>query len=491
MPKINIDIDEDNFLPVYQHTIGSDYDVEFLYGSRDSGKSRHIAQILITICMAMPKFKCPMIRKVANTVLDSQYAMIKEICEEWKVDHLFKFKTSPVPTIRCVNGGIFLGRGLDDPKKIKSLTNPSHAWIEEGADITSDDWTIITSSLRSNYYQTQIWFSFNPDVPGIYEDFWLWKRYFSHTEELSFTSTITEKLQDGTLASLRYRCTHSTFYDNPWCPPSRKATYEGLARTSEYDYRVYCKGLWGTRKTGDEFLSSFKSNIHVKKMLRVDIDHILYVAIDSNVFPYCTATFWQMIQENDIWYARQVHEITAGNPDNKASGLGKRIAQWLGQIGYYQRLRVCGDRSTKGRNTIDDLKRSFFQIVNETITVAGWQTEDKFLNYAPAVSSVRDFVNEIFDNLIPGVRIEISDNCPQSTKDYTITKANRDGEMLKINKSDYEGGPSYQHNGHLTDTLKDMMVQAFHDKYLDFRNRHKRAKPGGSVVVKRHSDLTP
>lgn len=490
MPRYSINIDEDNFLPVYRPTIGSTNDVEFLYGSRDSGKSRHIAQIAVTLCMAMPNFRGALIRKVANTVKDSQWTFIKQVAEEWKVDHLFKFTLNPLE-IKCKNGGVFMCRGLDDPKKIKSLTNPNFAWIEEGADISEDDWTIITTSLRSNNYKTQIWFSFNPDVPGIYTDHWLYNRYFSHTTELSFSDTITERLQDGSLVTLKYRCTHSTFYDNPWCPPERKATYEGLARTSEYDYRVYCLGLWGTRKTGDEFLSSFKSNIHVKKMLRVDIDHRIFVSIDSNVFPGCAATFWQLIQEGDIWYARQVHELLAKHPDNTASGLGKQIASWLGRIDYYQTVYVCGDRSTKGRNTIDDLKRSFFQIVHETISTAGWKVEDKFLNYAPAVSSIRDFVNEIFDNLIAGVRIQISDTCTLSQKDYLITKANRDGGILKINKADYEGGPSYQHEGHHTDTLKDMIVQAFEQKYLDFRNRHKRLRPGGTTVVKRQSDITP
>ena len=475
----------------YQHTLGGGYDIEFLYGSRDSGKSRHIAQILVTLCLALPKFKCAMIRKVANTVKDSQYEMIKEVCEEWGIDHLFKFTTSPVATIRCVSGGLFLGRGMDDPKKIKSLTNPSHAWIEEGADITEDDWTIITTSLRSNVYKTQIWFSFNPDVPGIFEDFWLYKRYFAHTNELSFTAVVTEQLRDKTEVTIRYRCTHSTFYDNPFCPPERKAMYEGLARVSEYDYRVYCLGLWGTRKTGDEFFKAFKSNLHVRKGLRYDPLHPVFISLDNNVYPYIAVSVWQLIKEGSIWHARQVMELPAKDPNNTASGAAKTIAYWLRKIEYGQTVRICGDRSTKSRNTIDPLKRSFFQIINEALMSAGFRTDDKFLQYSPSPSAIADFINAIFMGEIPGIQIEISDLCPESIKDYIITKADREGNILKINKSDYEGGPTYQHNGHFSDTFKDMIVQGFEQEFINFTNRFKKIQPGGVTTVSRQTNITP
>lgn len=491
MPKINIDIDPDNFLPVYQPTLGSTNDIEFLYGSRDSGKSRHIAQVMITLCLALPKFKCPLIRKVANTVKDSQWTMIKEVVEEWKMDHLFKFTTSPLE-IKCVSGGVFLARGLDEPKKIKSLTNPTHAWIEEGADITSDDWTIITTSLRSNDYKTQIWFSFNPDIPGIYEDFWLYQRYFAHTADLNFTRTLVEELKDGTLVEIIYRATHSTFYDNRYCRPERKAYYEGLAKTSEYEHRVYCLGLWGVRKTGGEFLKRFQTNLHVKRNIVYDPMHPLFFSLDSNVYPYCAVGVWQIIKEGEVWYARQIAELPAIDPENSGSGVAKKIIKYLHQVEYYEMtVHICGDRSTKNRNTIDEQKRSFFMIVNEAILAAGFRTKDCYLPFSPAPSGIADFANAIFNNELPHLQIEIAHTCTESIKDYIITKADRDGNILKINKADYEGGPSYQHNGHFTDTLKDMIVQAFFDFYQAYVNRHKTMQPGGISKISRTSKITP
>lgn len=505
-PKINVTIDPEVFLPVYQHLIESKNNIEFLYGSRDSGKSRHIAQVLVTICMAHPKFKCPMIRKVANTVLDSQYALIKQVCEEWKVDHLFKFTTSPQPKIVCANGGSFLGRGMDDAKKIKSLTDPTHAWIEEGSDLEEDDWTIITTSLRSNNAQTQIWYSFNPDVPmQAYEEFFLYKRYFCDANgtpipELTFTRTITETIINPKTGleetmKLTYGCTHSTFYDNPYCPPSRKIMYENLAKTSEYYYRVYCLGLWGRRKTGGEFLREFQSNVHAKDFIAYDPFSTVHISLDSNVYPHIAITVWQLEKLNeehelDFWDVKQIHELPAADPENIASAAGRKIVRWLHSIDYQSTVFLYGDKSTKARNNIDDAKRSFFQIIQEAIIVAGWKVEDRILSNPPPVRSMGDFVNDMLAGNLDFAQIRISRTNLQSINDYLETKTDKDGAILKVRKADYDGGPSYEHFGHLTDTLKDFIYQAFWQEYASYVNRHNTLKPGGISAINRESKIT-
>lgn len=510
MPKINIDIHPDNFLDCYHHTLGSDMDIEFLYGSRDSGKSRHVAQILVTLALAGTKLTIILIRKVFNTIKDSQWQMIKEVAEEWKVDHLFQFNTSPLE-IKCASGSRFLCRGLDDPKKLKSVTNPTHAWVEEGDGIEANDWTLITTSLRSNDMNTQIWYTFNPDVPGEYQDFWLYKQYFQPAEPLLSFSAVTEEeliLVDEVtgeetieIVKLRYRATHTTWRQNPYCKPSRKAHYLGLKKTSEYDYNVYCQGLWGTRKVGDEFFNRFHSNIHVKKVPYNPL-YPVYAALDQNALPYCAVTFWQIIKEYPfgpqgigIYYARQIAEAPARPPEANPYGAAKMIARYLTLINFKQTgmtVGICGDRATKSGNSIDEKNRSFFMIVNEQLTKMGFRTADKFLNYKPPVDSIRSFVNSILNFELPHLRIEISDACPESVKDYGITKTDRDGCILKVNKSDYEGGPAYQHNGHLTDTMKDFIVQGFYSEFEKFCNESAGTGPiEGITLVKRVTNITP
>jgi PBSX family phage terminase large subunit len=488
--KITVDIDPEAFLPIYQPLINSRNDIEFLYGSRDSGKSRNVAQELIVQCLAKKYFKCPLIRKVQNTVKDSQWALIKSVAEEWKVDHLFQFTTHPLE-IRCASGGVFLARGMDDPKKIKSLTDPTHAWIEEGSDLEEEDWTIITTSLRSNKYKTQIWYTFNPDIPGMdYNDFWLFKRYFSHTDQLSFTRTVTEYLEDGSKAELTYRVTHSTFYDNRYCPPERKAYYEGLASVSEYSYRVYCKGLWARRKTGGEFLRGFQTNIHAREFLPYNPHTTIHISLDSNVYPHIAVTVWQLEKNTTWWDVKQIHELPAEDPDNTASAAGRKIVNWLKSIGYNSDVFLYGDRSTKARNNIDDAKRSFFQIVNETLISSGFRTVDKILSFAPPVRSMGEFANAIFTQELMFAKIMISKSCKKSINDYLETKTDKDGGILKIRKADYEGGPSYEHNGHLTDTLKDFLYQAFYLEYAAYVNKHNRLSIGGVSSISRGPKVT-
>lgn len=489
MAKVTLEVDEDIFLPVYHHTVSSTYDIEFLYGSRDSGKSRHIAMKLLLKCLGNKKFKCPLIRKVANTVKDSQWAMLKSVAEEWKMDHMFRFIKSPLE-IHCVNGGQFLARGMDEPKKIKSLTDPTDAWIEEGADLEVDDWTIITTSLRSNTSKAQIWFSFNPDVAGIYQEHWLYKQYFAHTTELSFTHTTTTILDDGTEAKVTYRTTHSTFYNNPYCPPERRAIYENLINTSQYYYLVYAKGLWGTKQTGGEFIRSFRVDKHVH-VTQYNPEKTVHISIDSNVMPYIALTAWQL-EKTDTggWLIDQVDEFPAGDPDNTASRAGQKIVRWLRGKNYTGSVYLYGDRSTKSRNNIDDSKRSFFQIVEEQIRAAGFRTVDKMLNYAPAPHSIADFINAILDGQIPALEIRIGKNCHQTIADIIQTKTDKDGNMLKA-KVPYPGEEtgSFEKNGHLTDTFKDFMVQAFNNEYTNYTNRHKKIHPGGITSIQRVSKI--
>lgn len=492
MAKINIEIDEDLFLDVYKHTIESDFNIEFFYGSRDSGKSRHIAQILVKKCLSNPSFKCALIRKVFNTVQESQFEMIKEVVYEWGLNDLFKFTTHPLGII-CRNGGRFLARGLDEPKKLKSLTNPTDAWVEEGNDITAADWTIITTSLRATGIKTQILFSFNPDLEEDYEDFWLYREYFSHTEELSFENKFEVILADKTPAEIKYRATHSTFYDNRFCPAERRAIYENLK--DPYEYMVYAQGMWGRKKIGGEYLSSFRFKDHVKQFKRPWLpDTAFHVSIDNNVKPYIAISIFQIlkveINNQTVYKVYQVMELPQFEPDNRASRAGKAVADWFKKIGYGGSVFLYGDKSTKSRNTIDDNARSFFQIFNETIQNNGFKTVDKFLNFAPSVVSIGDFVNAVLDGEIPNIQVLFSNICKYAIKDYISTKKDKDGTILKILVKDKNKEGSYQKNGHFTDTFKDFMVQCFYNEFVAYKNRHAKLKPGGIKTIDRTDKFT-
>jgi len=487
---IKISLDEELFLPIYRHLLDSDNNIEFIWGSRDSGKSRHIAQQLILKCLKAEYFLCPLLRKVANTIKDSQWQLIKSVIEEWNLDQFFVFHVSPLE-IKCVNGNKFIARGLDEPKNIKSLANPSDAWIEEASDLDENDWILILTSLRSNYGKTQTWCSLNPDFKEDYEDAYIYKTFFKeHYEKglLNFSSFL-EVEYDGEVAKIEYRSTHSTFTDNQYCPPDRAFFYENLKTSSEYDYMVYAKGLFGKRRMGGEFFKAFKIQSHVKSCL-YSKDNTIHISLDSNVYPYIAIAAFQIIQSVNGWTVKAINELHAIDPENTASKAGLKIANYLRNKRYTDTVFIYGDRSTKARNNIDDDKRSFYQIVEQNIKSKGYAVRDCMDKHAPTVTSIAGFVNAIFDNEIKGISIEIDNSCKTMISDFINTKEDKDGSMLKNRIKDKNTGISYEPNGHFCDLFKDMIYQAFTKEYGIWMNRFNTPMIGGVEKISRTPKFT-
>lgn len=255
--EVEVEINEDVFLPCYRHLLNDDgVDIDFEYGSRDSGKSRDTAQRLVKKCLEATYFRHILGRKTFNTIKDSQWQLIKDVVEAWGLSELFEFKINPLE-IHCANGNKFIARGFDDPGKIKSLQNPSGAWIEEGNQLTKEDWIILLTSLRSNQGKTKVDVTFNPEAEGDFRQYWLYKDYFSHTDEKSFTRTYQVSIA-GVDFPITYRATHTTYQQNPFCSPQRKAIYEDLKHTSPYHYKIYALGEWGNRENKSPFMLTFR-----------------------------------------------------------------------------------------------------------------------------------------------------------------------------------------------------------------------------------------
>jgi len=485
--KISINLDEELFLPVYRHLQDSTNNIEFLWGSRDSGKSREIAQQLIIKCLKSEYFLCPLIRKVANTIKDSQWQFIKSIIEEWELDQFFVFHVNPLE-IKCVNGNKFICRGLDEPKNIKSITNPSDSWIEEGSDLDEADWVLILTSLRSNYGKTQVWCSFNPDFKVDYEKTYIYKTFFREHYEKGILdySTSLEIEYKGKQTKIDYRVTHSTYEDNPYCPPDRAFFYENLKNSSEYEYLVYAKGLFGRRKTGGEFYKGFKIEKHIKSCV-YDSENTIHISLDSNVYPYIAIAAFQLIKNGERWIIKAINELPAIDPENTASKAGVKIANYLKKKGYTDRVFIYGDRSTKARNNIDDDKRSFFQIVVQNIKGEGYEIKDCMDNSAPTVISIAGFVNAIFEGEIPNISIEIDSGCKTMISDFINTKEDKDGSMLKNRIKDKDTGISYEPNGHFCDLFKDMIHQAFLREFQLWKNRFRTFVPTTGKNVSKNS----
>lgn len=340
---------KDKILPCYQHLFeDNDIQIEFLWGTRDSGKTKAASQLGVYLFTKTPKdFKGILIRKVKDTIKDSIYANVNSVIDEWKLTEYFDTSKSPMEIRSNLNNGTFLCRGLDEPAKLKSLMNPTLAIVEEGDQITSEDLTMILTTLRHNEIKTKLIFLFNPEMPkGILkkEDWWLWKDWFSHTEQKSFTNTKKiEYIEDNEkkVLNIKYRATHTTFNDNPYCPPERKAFYYDLKQTNPVKYLPYAKGEWGQADVKNPAINTFNRNIHVGKVeIRPNLP--LYMWVDFNDNPLA-CTIWQMYWEDGKHKIRGIGEIRINKQEGKHS---TQLFIDFVQKNYQNdlhRLYFCGD----------------------------------------------------------------------------------------------------------------------------------------------------
>ncbi len=306
--EVDVQIPIRAFIPHYRHLLASTADINFLWGGRDSGKSHFIAQKLIYDCLTLPYFRCFLIKKTDQSIKESQWQTIKDIVEGWGFGDLFQFRISPL-SIQCVNGNRFIARGCNDPQMIKSTKDPSHAWYEEGNQLTLEDFITVTTTLRAGGVKIQQWFSFNPECDGDYEDFWLYKTFFRDKPGLSFSAK-WEIEQDDQKIVYNYTSTHSTYHINPHCTPQRKIFLEQLKEISPYYYSVYTLGLWGRRQNHSPFAYAFDRTKHIADNVQYRPGVETMLSFDFNRSPICAGVY--QFYDNTIW---NIESIKLENSD--------------------------------------------------------------------------------------------------------------------------------------------------------------------------------
>jgi PBSX family phage terminase large subunit len=188
---------------------------------------------------------------------------------------------------------------MDEPAKIKSISNPSTAWVEEGNQLTEEDWIYLMTTLRSNKSAVTIDFSFNPETTGDYTEHWLYSGYFSHTSDKTFEAHKTIKAGNESV-EISYSATHATYRDNPYVRPERKAFLEDLQNINMYWYNVFTIGQWGNEENKSPWLYTFDESKHVSPVeLFAKKSEILYLSFDFNRNPHaCLVEQWY---DDTIW----------------------------------------------------------------------------------------------------------------------------------------------------------------------------------------------
>lgn len=265
-----------------------DYETYLLVGGYGSSKSYHIALKLILKCLE-EKRKVLVVRNVFDTIKESCYDLLCEICETLnilsetnsKLDAQSKVIAVKSPLeLKFPNGSRIIFKGLDKPAKLKSINGVSIVWIEECSEIKYAAYKELLGRLRSPDVQSHFILSTNP----VGKENWVYTHFFIRIDEQGKKHV---KLDDKILYERRtvvkngvyYH--HSTIDDNVFLPKSYRKRLDEL---KEYDvdlYRVARLGRFGVN--GMKVLPQFevaKTHKDVINAVRQTKEKLRFIGMD-------------------------------------------------------------------------------------------------------------------------------------------------------------------------------------------------------------------
>lgn len=198
---------------------------EIYYGGAGSGKSVFVAQKILLKALTR-KRKVLVIRKYGTTLKDSVFQMIINLLQKWQIYNDCKINLSTY-TITLPNGSMFLFKGIDDPEKIKSITDITDIWVEEATELNEDDFTQLDLRLRAMEPDLQIFLSFNP----VSKINWVYRRWFDPAANIDPQTTFI---------------LHTTYHDNKFLPDDYRKAIEAKAKTDPNYYKIYALGEFAT-----------------------------------------------------------------------------------------------------------------------------------------------------------------------------------------------------------------------------------------------------
>lgn len=489
--KLERELFSPNAFWLWRYTLDKSVRFIVLYGGSSSGKSFSVAQFFAILAFYEG---CNMLvmRKVGASIEKTIYADFKAAINGIEgLAECCRFKQN---SIVFNDGGKIDFSGLDDPEKIKGISQYKRVFLDELSEYDETDFKQIRLRLRGQEGQ-QIVAAFNP----ISEEHWIKKKWFDREtwQDIPMALTIgNETLPQELCAVKSVRMNseklilnpntgeydrhapdtiviQSTYLNNFWVvgsPDGKYGYYDQQAiATFENDrindpdyYQVYALGEWGHIRTGAEFFPSFNRGVVCGKF-KYNHELPIHISMDSNVLPYVTATFFQKeYKHDDVQQVTQIDELPIESPNNSARKAAKVIAGRLREYGYADKVYLHGDASGKAANTIDDNNRSFFDLVIDELEHEGFEVVDCIGNKNPSVATTGEFINAVWDGRVPGVAIRIDNDCTTSIDDYQAVQKDENGAIAKQKVTNPVTKQKYEAHGHCF--VGDTLVETDHGK---------------------------
>lgn len=510
-----------------------DVRIIILQGGSSSGKTYSAAQVLLLLALNTGE-NTLVLRKVGATISKTVWKDFKKAAKRLGIAGEFRFKEGIKQIVCLANGALIDFGGLDDPEKIKGISDYKRVLMDEFTEFDEPDFKQVRKRLRGEAGQ-QVITTFNP----ISESHWIKKKVYDAEKWHDIPMTVTlggrtlplelTKVKAIKMNNARHIMNprtgemyehapdtviiQTTYLNNFWVVGSPDGTYgyydEQCIADFEKDrvndpdfYNVYALGEWGVIQTGSEFFSSFKRPTHTGPV-PYDPKLPIHISVDSNVLPYITITYWQIEtewpyydEEKEKWLLgvqiRQIGETTAEAPYNTVRKAAKLATKRLKGYNSPFPVYLHGDASTKAANNIDDEKRSFMDLFIDTLTNEGLTVEDKVGKKNPSVPMSGEFINAIYEGHLPGLSIFIGDECKVSIEDYMSVQKDVNGGILKTRVKNKITMQTYEEHGHISDTKRYIVCDALKEEFTKFSNKRKRNTYAQNGFIHYYNpDITP
>lgn len=471
------------------------------YGGSSSGKTYSITQAIL---MMTEYDACNTIvfRKVGASISTTVWEDFKVASRQLGMFDRLRFKES-IRRIEFENGARIDFKGLDNPEKIKGISNYKRVFKDELSEFDKSDDDQIRKRLRGMECQ-QIIDAFNP----ISESHWIKTDYIDKEEwddapmEVSIFGRHMPRRLTQLKAVWRNKArmmlnprtgemeehpsdtilTQTTYLNNFWVVGSPDSSFGFYDRqciadfekdrlNNPYLYNIYALGEWGVVQTGSEFFSSFNRGVHVTDC-QYDPTLPIHISVDNNVLPYITTTYWQVDYESGT-HIRQIGETLATPPDNTVKRAAGLVAKRLKELNPIKVI-LHGDASTKAASTFDEEARSWMDLFIDTLRENGVEVEDKVGNKNPSVILSGEFINSILASEIAYTDIAIDKACKTSITDYMSVQKDENGGMQKVRLKNKATGQTYEEFGHCSDTFRYFVIDILRHDFLRYSNKRKR-----------------
>lgn len=299
-------------------------------GGRASGKSHFFAEQAVEDMVLDPSLRFVCIREVQRSLKFSAKSLVEKKIEELGVADLFDIRTTE---IRRIGGtGVMIFEGMQDhtAESIKSLEGFSRAWVEEAQSISEKSLNMLLPTIRTE--GSEIWFSWNPDQP-------------TDPVDAFFAST-----PPGA------ECVHTTYLDNPFCPPVMHQEAARLKAADPEGYTHIWEGgyfLGGKGRVYHGFKNKPWPEGNVDESVR-DTGGELLVGMDFNVEPMTATVAVRVVDECHVIDAI---ELEVGNTSAMAVELKRRYQN--------RKIVVCPDPAGKQRKTSAQVGQTDFTILQQ------------------------------------------------------------------------------------------------------------------------------